>query len=159
MIKSINEYTLDTDVNAYGNSLLEFGKDSYKWGKKYGIVPSFKSERFFWIKDDWFLGKKSNLAYLSAINNKIYKISFSLNSSESHLHGIGSMEEDRKKMYDFVFNEMGKHTDSSQLSFTWRTDEGIVIINHISFATMEITLVSNAINNAKKLSFFDNLFQ
>jgi hypothetical protein len=36
MIDSINDYRLDSNVNAYGNLLTPFGQDSYEWARMFG---------------------------------------------------------------------------------------------------------------------------
>lgn len=158
MINSINEYKLNTEINLYKDALSAFGKLSYKWGIKAGIKRIYKYEKFYRIKNDWFLGSKAEIAYASAINDKICKIYFKMDSTMAVTHGIGSLEEDRKKVYEFVYNTMGKHTYAIHSSFIWVTEGGSVVINHTLLST-ELILMSRSLKNAKRLTFIDKFIQ
>lgn len=158
MIQAINGYKIDTDISSYGDSLCPFGRQGYEWAREIGRQPFFKGEKYYWVVEDRnFLGRECGVAMVSAINGKIYKISY-------HFHDTQADDcvAIREATYNFIARALGEHTeiqevDSDHKVILWQTKSGNVILELDCLET-ELILTSNSVRNAKKISLFGRIF-
>jgi hypothetical protein len=157
MIDSLNDYRLDSNVNAYGDLLIPFGHDSYEWARMYGRQPYFKGEKYYWVEKKHFLERECSEAMIAAINDIIYKISFRFHDTETEL-----CVSIRKKLYEYIADFLGKHTEIQNIDddhkvILWQTTKGNVILDLDGFDT-EMILTSSSVRNAKKNSILGRFF-
>lgn len=157
MIRSINRYTLDTDVQFYGGSLTPYSKGGYEFAKSCGRVPQFQGEQYYWAQDQNFLGRKCNESMVAAINDKIYKIAYRFHDEQSE-----PCIQIREKLYLFIVDALGTHNQLQEVGFDhkffyWETQGGNVIMEMECFDT-ELILTSSSIRYAKKKSFLSRIF-
>jgi hypothetical protein len=155
---SINEYKLDSNITQYGDMLVPFSSESYSWAKMCGKQPIFKGEKYYWMINNEFLGRKCSEAMVSAVNNIILKIAF-------RYHDVMDDERQqiRNRLNHYVANNLGVHREKFEISCDhqlriWDTSFGNLVLD-FDGNDSEIILTSRSIRYQKTKSFINNILR
>jgi hypothetical protein len=173
MLKRIGIFEIDKDISAnYNEYILKSVDDKASLdflASDVGIKKMFKGEKFFHaiVLDD-FLGRKAFFNLIGTIDNKIYKIYFKFFDSNrsdciSFRNEIKAHVAEYTSPQEFNNNYITKVKDGRLL--IWHFDWGNFLLEELYISTEEgeawstaVSVTSNAIKNAKKLTFFDKVF-
>jgi hypothetical protein len=173
MLKRISIYELDTDVTKkYNDHVLRPINDKEALdflANDADIKKTFKGELFYHAVDlDIFLGRKAIFNLIAAIDNKIYKIYFKF-IDDDRSECMSFRKEIREHLSENMTPQQFNNPNITKIKngnmSIWHFDWGNILLEEFgmiteagSFWSTAIAITSKAVRNAKKITFYDKIF-
>lgn len=175
LMKRLGMFELDADIDKYNEYVLKPINDKQSLGllTRMGIKKMFQGEEFYHATgmgyNDGLLGRRAAFNLISTIDHKIYKIYFKF-LDDDRAACMAFRDEIREYLSENMTPERFSspkitNREGARLS-TWQFEWSNILLEEFDIRTATGTVwntviagTSNTVKTAKRIGFFDRLFQ